>query len=134
MVYGIPSVNYKRNVAYLFKDNKKSLVYISNSPKKGYVKIITSFTVLEKRKDNTSILDVQIETGKTHQIRAHLAYLGFPIIGDGKYGKNEINKKFGKKTQMLCNYFLKFNFNTDSNLLNYLNNKIISLDTKKLLK
>ena len=133
-VYGIPSVNYKRNVAYLFKDNKKSLVYISNSPKKGYVKIITSFTVLEKRKDNTSILDVQIETGKTHQIRAHLAYLGFPIIGDGKYGKNEINKKFGKKTQMLCNYFLKFNFNTDSNLLNYLNNKIISLDTKKLLK
>ena len=133
-VYGIPSVNYKRNVAYLFKDNKKSLVYISNSPKKRYVKIITSFTVLEKRKDNTSILDVQIETGKTHQIRAHLAYLGFPIIGDGKYGKNEINKKFGKKTQMLCNYFLKFNFNTDSNLLNYLNNKIISLDTKKLLK
>ena len=134
MVYGIPSVNYKRDIAYLFKDNKKSLVYISNSPKKRYVKIITSFTVLEKRKDNTSILDVQIETGKTHQIRAHLAYLGFPIIGDGKYGKNEINKKFGKKTQMLCNYFLKFNFNTDSNLLNYLNNKIISLDTKKLLK
>ena len=134
MVYGIPSVNYKRDIAYLFKDNKKSLVYISNSPKKRYVKIITSFTVLEKRKDNTSILDVQIETGKTHQIRAHLAYLGFPIIGDGKYGKNEINKKFGKKAQMLCNYFLKFNFNTDSNLLNYLNNKIISLDTKKLLK
>ena len=134
MVYGIPSVNYKRDIAYLFKDNKKSLVYISNSPKKRYVKIITSFTVLEKRKDNTSILDVQIETGKTHQIRAHLAYLGFPIIGDGKYGKNEINKKFGKKTQMLFNYFLKFNFNTDSNLLNYLNNKIISLDTKKLLK
>ena len=134
MVYGIPSVNYKRDIAYLFKDNKKSLVYISNSPKKRYVKIITSFTVLEKRKDNTSILDVQIDTGKTHQIRAHLAYLGFPIIGDGKYGKNEINKKFGKKTQMLCNYFLKFNFNTDSNLLNYLNNKIISLDTKKLLK
>lgn len=128
MVYGIPSVDYKRDVAYLFKDNKKSLVYISHTPKKGYVKIITSFTVLEKRNDNTSILDVEIETGKTHQIRAHLAFLGFPIIGDGKYGKNEINKSFGKKTQMLCNYFLKFDFSTDAGILNYLNGVCVSLD------
>ncbi len=77
---------------------------------------------MEKRKDNTSVLDVEIETGKTHQIRAHLAYLNYPIIGDGKYGKNDINKKFNKKVQMLCSYKMIFNFNNDSGILNYLNN------------
>ena len=122
LVYGHPSSNSKKLEAYLFKDNKKSMVYISDTPKKGYSKIITSYTILEKRKDNTSVLDVEIETGKTHQIRAHLAYLNYPIIGDGKYGKNDINKKFNKKVQMLCSYKMIFNFNNDSGILNYLNN------------
>ena len=82
LVYGIPKQASKKCEAYLFKDTKKSQVYISNSFKKGYQKIITTYRILEKRPDNTSILDVEIETGKTHQIRAHLAYLGYPIIGD----------------------------------------------------
>ena len=85
MVYGIPKKDEATLSAYLFKDTKKSLVYISDTPLRGYQKIITSYTVLSKNIDNnTSVLDVELHTGKTHQIRAHLAHIGLPIIGDRK--------------------------------------------------
>ena len=132
LVYGIPKIKNKKYEAYLFKDNKMSMVYISDIPKKGYSKIVTSFSVLETYKNNTSLLDIQIETGKTHQIRAHLAYLGYPIIGDGKYGKNTINKEFNQKYQLLCSYKLKFNFTSNSNILNYLSGEEFSLPIKKI--
>lgn len=131
MVYGIPKDRVKTLQAYLFKDNKKSQVYISEVAKKGYVPITTKYAILSTNKGkNYSVLDVELLTGKTHQIRAHLAYIGYPIIGDGKYGKNEINKKFGAKTQRLCSYKLKFAFKTDSTLLNYLKGKEFVLDEK----
>ena len=128
-VYGIPKQTSDRLIAYLFKDNKKSLVYISDTFKTGYLKIITSYKLISSNKEkNTSILDINLETGRTHQIRAHLAHIGLPIIGDGKYGINKINKEFNKKTQDLCAYKLKFNFTTDSNILDYLNHKEFKID------
>lgn len=84
-VFGIPKKESAILEAYLFKDKKKSLVYISDFPKKGYQKIITSYKIIEiNKQNNTSILEVCLHTGRTHQIRAHLAHIGLPIIGDRK--------------------------------------------------
>ena len=114
--------------SYLFKDRKKSLVYISDEPKKYYSKIETSYKLINYNKQaNLSLLDVTLHTGKTHQIRAHLAHSSLPILGDGKYGSYEINKKYKCSHQLLCSYSIKFNLKTDADILNYLNDLQISL-------
>ena len=126
LVYGIPKNKSATLRAYLFKDSKNSKVIISDIKGKGYQEIITKYKVLESNKnENTSWLEVELVTGRTHQIRAHLAYIGYPIIGDGKYGVNKINKEFNQKYQQLCSYKLVFE-NAFGNL-EYLKGKNIKI-------
>lgn len=70
-----------------------------------------------------SLVEVDLLTGRTHQIRAHFAHIGHPLLGDGKYGENAINKRYGAKFQALCSYKLKFEFTTDAGRLEYLNGR-----------
>ena len=93
--------------AYLLKDAEKSKVEIFDKKKNGAVKIQTKIQTIKSGRES-SLLKIELLTGKTHQIRAHLAFLGHPIIGDGKYGKNVDNKKFGQKWQKLACFLLKF--------------------------
>lgn len=105
--------------AYHIKDSKNSFVKIYSSPVKNCKEIVTKFNTL-KSSPSSSTIECTLITGRTHQIRAHLAFLGHPIIGDGKYGKNEDNKKFGAKYQHLHCYRLIFHVN---GMLSYLNDK-----------
>ncbi len=114
-VYGKLAVKKARLTAYLVKDATTSQVKIFDQKVEGSVKIITEYEV-QKEYEETSVLSVKLITGKTHQIRAHLAHIGHFIVGDGKYGDNEINKKLKVKRQKLTAYKIKFNFNKESKL------------------
>jgi len=109
-------------VAYLEKNEKKNRVYIYKKPNEQTKTIKTKYRVLAE-KDQFSLLEVELLTGRTHQIRAHLSFIGHPLLGDGKYGKNEINRKMGYKYQALYSYKLHFHFTTDAGILSYLQDK-----------
>ncbi|MDF2985708.1 MAG: pseudouridine synthase, RluA family [Eubacterium sp.] len=126
IVSGIMEKKQAELVDYLEKNDKISKVFISDKRSRDSLEIVTRYRVI-KALENLSLLEVELVTGRTHQIRAHLAHYGHPIIGDGKYGRNIENRKFNAKYQMLCASKLIFDFKTPSGHLDYLKGRTVSI-------
>ncbi len=107
---------------WLTKDEKKNKVTVSERHTEGAKQIRTKYSVLAEN-GGMSLVEVELLTGRTHQIRAHFASVGHPLLGDGKYGSNALNKPLGYKKQFLYSYKLKFAFTTDAGILEYLNGR-----------
>ena len=108
---------------FLLKDEKKKEVSFYRKPVPGGKKAITFYKTLETR-GQLSLVECELLTGRTHQIRVSMAELGHPLLGDGKYGNGQINRKYGETRQALYSYRLAFDFTTDAGALEYLRGKV----------
>lgn len=110
---------------YLIKNEKTNKVTVLRNEKQGAKKILTKYSVLETI-NNLTLCEVELLTGRTHQIRAHMSSIGCPILGDNKYGNKKLNQKYSLSKQCLYSYKLAFDFTTDSGILSYLDKKDFS--------
>lgn len=126
-VHGIPEPRESTLYGYLIKDERANSVRVyEKNPPRGAKNIITKYKVIATAKadgESTALVEVELLTGRTHQIRAHMAYVGHPLIGDGKYGINRADRARGYKYQALYSYKLRFSFTTDAGALEYLRGK-----------
>ena len=129
IVKGSPKKKSDTLKDYLTKNESKNTVKVSKNELKGSKEIITKYKVLcyDKARD-LSLCEVELLTGRTHQIRAHMASIGHPLLGDEKYGDKALNRKFHQNHQLLCSYKLKFDFEKNAQELEYLNGKEFSLN------
>ncbi len=124
VVHGIPQKDSGLLSGYLIKDEKKNIVKVLRKEANGAKEIKTKYKVIDTDpKNKLSLVEVELLTGRTHQIRAHFASIGHPLLGDGKYGTNKLNKDWGYKKQFLYSYKLIFNFDEDAGMLEYLNGR-----------
>ncbi len=120
IVEGTPKVREGSLKGFLLKDEKKNRVFVSDSPKPGAKTCQTNYKVLVSR-NGLSLVECELITGRTHQIRAQFAHAGHPLLGDGKYGK--LDKRYDRNYQALYSYKLTFCFTTEAGALEYLNGK-----------
>ena len=120
VVHGIPKPEAATIKGWLLKDDKKNIVRVyDKNPPRSAKEIITKYKVVAKRNDS-ALIEVELLTGRTHQIRAHMAHIGHPLVGDGKYGVNRDDKRSGYKFQALYAYRLRFDLPEEAGSLNYL--------------
>ena len=122
IVQGRPKPSEGKLENFLFKDAVKNQVYIKKNDEPGAKTAVTYYKTLMS-KGNLSLVECRLGTGRTHQIRAQMAYAGYPLLGDGKYGHERFNKIFDEKGQALYSYKIVFDFKTDAGILNYLNGR-----------
>lgn len=118
---------------WLFKDAKKNQVFIRQSPCPGAKEAVTEYRTLQT-KNGLSLVECRLLTGRTHQIRAQMAFHGTPLLGDGKYGAERFNKQFDEKGQALYSYRLLFDFSTDAGSLNYLRGRSFQVEKVDFVK
>lgn len=104
---------------FLLKDEAKKEVRFFHKPVPGGKTAVTLYRTLESR-GGLSLVECRLLTGRTHQIRVSMAEIGCPLLGDGKYGKGDVNRRYHETRQALYSYKLRFDFPTDAGLLNYL--------------
>ena len=121
-VTGTPKPAAGRLEGYIFKDAKKNQVYVYDTPRVGVKTAVTEYRVLASQ-NGLSLVECRLITGRTHQIRAQFAHAGWPLLGDGKYGRERVNRRFEEKGQALCSWKLTFAFSTPSGALDYLNGR-----------
>ena len=124
---GRPKKPEGRVECFLLKDEKKKQVSVYHKPVPGGKTAITDYKVLETRGE-LSLVEIGLETGRTHQIRATMADLDCPLLGDGKYGRGDINRRYGETRQALYAYKLTFDLPTDAGHLNYLRGQSFTVE------
>lgn len=111
---------------FLLKDENKKMVSVYRRPVPGGKSAETLYRTLQVR-DGLSLVEAELLTGRTHQIRASFAAAGHPLLGDGKYGLGGVNRKFGETRQALYSYYLRFDFQTDAGILEYLRGRVFQV-------
>lgn len=113
---------------FLRKDDMKKQVTFHKAPVPGAKTAITHYRTLQS-KGGLSLVECTLETGRTHQIRVSMAQIGCPLLGDGKYGHGDTNRRYNETKQALYAYKLTFTFPTDSGVLAYLKGKTFTVET-----